>query len=172
MKSLSDNLPSTNALSALAKKPLTNSVATPMDGRKTSQLLALLTQSFEIFNVYGKEPEAVKSILGGFSVILAPYEIGHITAAFTRWMQISSTMPTPSDILKLTIESKSYSNIKQTGKPKWVQVIRDYKTDKILEERYENHLSPDHVDLRHGRGKTRTAMRREPPFEHGGDERS
>lgn len=69
--------------------------------RKTLQLRHLLNQSFQIFNLYGKEPEQLTAIFQGFSMILKDETEGDITTAFLQWMREKSVMPTPAEIYAL-----------------------------------------------------------------------
>jgi hypothetical protein len=66
-----------------------------------SQLKALINQSFQIFNVYGRQAESVQAIIGGFSMVLKDIHIDDITLAFREWMHEESNMPTPVNILKI-----------------------------------------------------------------------
>lgn len=72
------------------------------------QLSSLVRQSFDIFNVYGKDPSSVENIILGFSIALEEYDIQDISKSFKQWMKSSSAMPAPADIAKLCEESKSY----------------------------------------------------------------
>ena len=74
---------------------------------RTTQLRSLISQSFDIFNIYGKTPEASENIVSGFSVTLEHSSIHDITDAFKEWMRDESTMPTPSDIYKLISQYES-----------------------------------------------------------------
>lgn len=69
-----------------------------------NQIRALVYQSFNIFNIYGREPESLESILFGFTVALEDIELKYITKAFKEWLQQSSSMPTPADIRKSALE--------------------------------------------------------------------
>jgi hypothetical protein len=65
------------------------------------QLKALVTQSFEVFNVFGKEPEAIKNIINSFMIVLEDQSLEDINYGFREWLRISSVMPTPADIREL-----------------------------------------------------------------------
>jgi hypothetical protein len=82
----------------------------------TEQLRYLIQQSFEIFNVYGKEPEQAKSIFQGFVMTLEGVDMADIRSAFKDWMKQSSAMPTPSDIRKLALENARDRTHAQTAK--------------------------------------------------------
>ena len=71
------------------------------------QFRSLISQSFDIFNIYGKKPEAVENIVSGFNITLDRCSIHDITDAFKEWMRDESTMPTPSDIYKLVSRYES-----------------------------------------------------------------
>jgi hypothetical protein len=80
-------------LQALAPKVLSETA------KKT--LEDLLSQSFDIFNTYGKDPEALKSIYHGFETVLAGYSERQILSAFREWLDEHDTMPTPAAIKKI-----------------------------------------------------------------------
>lgn len=107
----------------------------------------LIQQSFEIFNVYGKQPEAAKSIFQGFHSILENHEMADITRAFQHWMQEKSTMPTPSDILSRADEirkdrtaQKNYPAAQPVPKEPVKMVPWAYK-------RWENFTESDRIGL-------------------------
>lgn len=110
-----------------------------MTKRDTLQLKALIEQSFDIFNVYGKEPEAVKNIIQGFALVLAGHDLRDIQSAFKHWMENQSAMPTPADILYLTKDAaKRRADRANPSKGTFTQVIRRYPgkqgVDEILAE--------------------------------------
>ena len=128
------------------------------------QLRSLVQQSFEVFNVYGKEPEAAKAILHGFSQTLDGHSIEAITQAFQRWMRESSAMPTPADIRKIVLDIEAAAK-SDPDKVEWIQVIRDYYTDAVLEKRHEGqHLSPFEIDEKYKDRHVRKSMERNPPL--------
>src|SRR3954470_18040265 len=91
MQHISKNLPSMNGSSEQpTRQPQKYSQNSSERIEKQRQLQALITQSFDIFQVYGKEPEAVKNILHGFSLVLDHYNGQDITAAFHSWMRTAS----------------------------------------------------------------------------------
>jgi len=65
----------------------------------------LISQSFDTFNIYGKQPEALSSILSAFTVALEDIQTEDITHAFKVWLKRSSVMPTPSDIREIAVEN-------------------------------------------------------------------
>ena len=68
----------------------------------------MLQQCFQTLRIYGKEPEALESVLAMFRLVLADYEMGEITDAFRIWLKRSNEMPTPADIAGI---------IERRGKP-------------------------------------------------------
>jgi len=100
------SLPSTNAHSEQQHKPLQNSTSSGRN--RNAQLAALITQSFDIFNVYGKEPEALKNIIQGFSVALQNHDMQDIQAAFGQWLREKPNMPQPCDIGALAADWKRF----------------------------------------------------------------
>lgn len=63
------------------------------------QLQDLLRQSFLIFNVYSRQPEDMQIVTQAFGMVLKKHSIERITESFQIWMEKSSAMPTPADIL-------------------------------------------------------------------------
>jgi hypothetical protein len=72
-----------------------------MDPQTALTLGQLLSQSSEIFNTYGKDSEAFRSLFKAFKQDLAEYSEESIVRAFNEWRKTKSVMPTPADILKL-----------------------------------------------------------------------
>lgn len=107
MEPLAKNLPTQNDLTARltqGQKPLSPA----LNREKIDLLRSLVQQSFDIFNIYGKQPEAVANILQGFGLALADQEITDIRKAFTIWLKTKSAMPTPSDIRDLCLEETKH----------------------------------------------------------------
>jgi hypothetical protein len=73
-----------------------------------SQLRELLHQCFDTMETYGKEPEQLANAAKLFEMVLAPYPLDKIQAAFVQHLTRSPKMPTPHDIVSL---------IKRDGKP-------------------------------------------------------
>lgn len=70
--------------------------------RETAKTLAdLVTQSYDIFNTYGKDPEALRSIYKAFETELAGINSESLQRVFKEWLRTKSRMPTPADILGL-----------------------------------------------------------------------
>ncbi len=134
---------------------------------RIQQLQDLVSQSFNTFNIYGKQPEAAADIVKMFVTVLEDEKIEDITAGFKKWAMDHSAMPTPADIRKICVELKSaraQGNLRPTDypKPKWSQVIRDFHTDEIIAV-YESgkHLSPMQLAERYSGQRFRDSMRRE-----------
>lgn len=109
---------------------------------------ALLKQSFDIFNIYGKEPESLQNILEGFNLCLEDMEIKYITSAFKEWMASSKNFPTPSDIRSLAIEARNIAKSRVNSAARytgivWTQVIRDREGDHVLGEYPQGHHKSD-----------------------------
>jgi len=68
---------------------------------ETAQIAAMLRQCFDLFNTYGRDPSALRSMLPVFEEVLAPYPTAKINSAFREWLRTEPAMPTPADILKI-----------------------------------------------------------------------
>lgn len=66
-----------------------------------AQLSMVLRQCFDLFNTYGRDPSALKSMLPTFEELLAPYPTDKVLGAFKEHLKTKPTMPTPSDILAI-----------------------------------------------------------------------
>lgn len=95
---------------------------------KTNQIASLVRQAFDIFNTFGKDPDALENMIGGFHLILNHHRTEDITAAFGEWMGESAVMPTPADIAKITVrlaKERAEREARKSGKePKLVPVKR------------------------------------------------
>jgi len=89
------------------------------DGIKA--LSNLLAQCFDIFPLYGREPEAVDNIRKGFRLTLADYPIDKITEAFRYHLKISRDFPVPADIAII---------IERGNKPPFDRAVYAYITHK------------------------------------------
>ena len=69
--------------------------------KKADQIYYLIRQSFDTFQIYGKEPEALENIFSSFYYSLKSYDTNQITNAFQEWMRSSRVMPTPADIIDI-----------------------------------------------------------------------
>lgn len=74
-------------------------ISEDLEGRK--KLTRLVTACYESMNVYGKSPEQLEAIIMLMQMTLKrfPYEI--VRKAFEIYLEKNSTMPTPSDIIKI-----------------------------------------------------------------------
>jgi hypothetical protein len=86
---------------------------------KISQLRLLIEQSFDVFNQYGRSPEAVANQLQAFSLVLERYDAGEIQTAFRKWMGASAIMPTPSDIRQSIDEARRHKREMLKEPPKF-----------------------------------------------------
>lgn len=71
------------------------------DQEATKELSNLLSQCFDIFPLYGREPEAAANIRKAFRFILADYNIGQITTAFRYHLRVYKDFPVPADIVNI-----------------------------------------------------------------------
>ncbi len=83
-------------LSSEGSKPSSLSLRTDDEGQKA--LAVMLQQCFQTLRVYGKEPEALESVIAMFRLVLADYSMEKITGAFRLWLGRNNEMPTPADI--------------------------------------------------------------------------
>ncbi len=88
-----------------SKKPSstapTTSLALNDDAEGIKALSNLLAQCFDIFPLYGREPEAADNIRKAFRLALADYPIDRIKAAFGYHLRISKDFPVPADIVSI-----------------------------------------------------------------------
>jgi len=81
-----------------------------MNQARITQLKELISQSLDVFNVYGKTPDTAKNMLLGFEMCLEDCDINQITEGFKKWMKKQPIMPTPSDILKICQQENKRQN--------------------------------------------------------------
>ena len=74
----------------------------------------MLQQCFQTLRLYGKEPEALESVVAMFRLVLADYPVEKIIAGFGAWLKRSNEMPTPADIANI---------IERGGKPPLERVV-------------------------------------------------
>lgn len=70
---------------------------------RVNQLQELLKQSYDIFEVYGKEPEALGNMLRAFVDALSDIELKYIMDAFKVWLREQRKMPVPADIREIAL---------------------------------------------------------------------
>ena len=89
----------------VSKKPSSTapsmSLALNDDAEGIKSLSNLLAQCFDIFPLYGREPEAADNIRKAFRLALADYPIEKIKAAFRYHLRISKDFPVPADIVSI-----------------------------------------------------------------------
>lgn len=94
------------------------------EGRK--RLGNLLASCFDIFPLYGREPEAAANVVRAFHITLADFGIEQITQAFRFHLRTSKEFPLPADI----------ANIIQRGnKPPFERSVYVSMTKKHPEDR-------------------------------------
>ena len=76
----------------------------PQSQEWRDQVRALVYQSFNVFNIYGREPESLESILLGFTIALEDIPLDYITRAFKDWLKTNTDMPLPANIRKDAME--------------------------------------------------------------------
>jgi hypothetical protein len=101
----------------------------------------LVSQSYNIFNRFGKDSTAIADITRAFIEDLQPYTIEQITKAFKQWRQTESGMPVPANIQDLI------KNARYEGKGKKIKFQQFEGTwQQYLAFLDENgHLSPNIV---------------------------
>lgn len=63
----------------------------------------LLAQCFDIFPLYGREPDAVANIRAGFMVVLGEFPIEKVEQAFRYHLQNFREFPVPADIAHIVL---------------------------------------------------------------------
>lgn len=111
-------------LSSEGSPPSSLSLRTDSDGQKA--LAVMLQQCFQTLRIYGKEPEALESVIAMFRLVLADYSVGAITDAFRIWLKRSNEMPTPADIASI---------IERGGKPPFERAVYVNLSRKAAEDR-------------------------------------
>ena len=86
----------------------------------------MLQQCFQTLRIYGKEPEALESVIAMFRLVLADYPVGAITDGFRVWLKRSNEMPTPADIASI---------IERGGKPPLERAVYVSLSRKAAEQR-------------------------------------
>lgn len=67
---------------------------------RNKQIRFLISQCDDAFKNYGREPEALNSIVHVFSLVLCDQSIDDIRGAFNRWIREMKEFPVPNDILE------------------------------------------------------------------------
>lgn len=76
-------------------------IALHSDAEGIKKLSNLLAQCFDIFPLYGREPEAAANIRKAFRITLADYPIERIEQAFAFHLRHYKEFPLPADILAI-----------------------------------------------------------------------
>ena len=58
----------------------------------------LIQQSYDIFNIYGRDPENLSNVLKAFDMVLKDIPMRYVAEGFEIWLRVSSKFPTPADI--------------------------------------------------------------------------
>ena len=90
-----------NASNTPSSAAPSTSLALNDDAEGIKTLSNLLAQCFDIFPLYGREPEAADNIRKAFRLTLADYPIDRIKAAFRYHLKISKDFPVPADIVSI-----------------------------------------------------------------------
>jgi hypothetical protein len=61
----------------------------------------MVTQSFDVLNVYGKTTDQLNYIVKAFILVLEAYPPKDVRDAFLHWISRKSVMPTPADIVNI-----------------------------------------------------------------------
>ena len=111
------------------------------DSQGRAALAVMLQQCFQALNLYGKEPEQIEAAINIHQMVLAPFPIDQVRAAFGKWLETHDTFPAPSNIVNL---------IKRGGKPPLSEAVyvsiskkpgdQRTKDDWRYIEDYENHI--------------------------------
>lgn len=151
MEHVSKNLPTTNGSRPQGTQPLSKSTptSTPNSEREKADLLkALIEQSFDVFHVYSRPPEAIPNMVRAFRLVTDGVTTAEISQAFQRWMRERSILPTPADIRQLIDEARA-SRVAEVLPGTFTQIIRKYEPGykgEILEERkHGKHLNPTEI---------------------------
>ena len=151
MEHVSKNLPTTNGSRPQGTQPLSKSsqTSTPNLKREKAQLLKeLIEQSFDVFHVYSRPPEAIPNMVKAFLLVTEDTTAGEISQAFQRWMRERSILPTPADI-RTNIEEARASRVAEVLPGTFTQIISRYEpkfTGPVLEERvHGKHLNPTEI---------------------------
>lgn len=111
MQHVSNSLPAKSASTQPATQPLQKSLPTSKlatEKEKAALLKDLIKQSFNVFHVFGVQPEAITDKVRAFLAVLDTATSQEISNAFQLWMRERSMMPTPADILALVREEQAY----------------------------------------------------------------
>lgn len=75
-----------------------------MDDQEGRKILGnLLASCFDIFPLYGREPEAAANVVRAFQITLSDFGIKQITEAFRFHLRTSKEFPTPADICNIVL---------------------------------------------------------------------
>ena len=167
MDHVSKNLPTTNGSRPQGTLPLSKSspTSTPNLKREKAVLLKeLLEQSFDVFHVYSRPPEAIPNMVKAMLMVTEDATPEEISQAFRRWMRERSILPTPSDI-RTNIEEDRASRISDIPPGTFTQIIRRYEpkfTGELLEERiHGKHLNPTEIWARYPGIRTHVSYRQD-----------
>lgn len=84
--------------------------------RKTrTHIAALVRQSYDIFDTFGKPPESLENVNLGFYLVLDGFDPDVITRAFHQYLKTKSVMPKPAQILEI-INSKTEVGLTEADK--------------------------------------------------------
>ncbi len=107
MQALSDLLPRSieqikpNGQKPQLCEPQPQAVTLLSDPTGKQELAAILFQCFQSLKVYGKEPEALESVIAMHNLVLADYPIEKIRSAFAFYLRHNTELPAPADIANI-----------------------------------------------------------------------
>lgn len=100
----------------------------------------LVAQSYNIFNRYGKDVDALKDITRAFIEDLSEFSEDQITNAFKAWRRKRDGMPAPSNIIEEIKETKqtSFGGLKTWGsfEGSWKQYLDYLETNNAISNNF------------------------------------
>lgn len=115
-----------NALSKQSATPPSTILPLMRDQAGKKQLGNLLASCFDIFPLYGREPEAAANVVRAFHITLADFGIAQIEQAFRFHLQNYKEFPLPADIANI---------IRRGNKPPFERSVYVSMTRKHPEDR-------------------------------------
>lgn len=121
-----------------SNKPLSTAPAKSLalkDDQEGKKALAnLLAQCFDIFPLYGREPEAADNIRRAFQYALADYTIEQVMEAFYYHLRHSKEFPTPADIVAIIERGGNKPPFERSVYVRLAQKRKDFPEDMAHEE--------------------------------------
>lgn len=89
----------------------------------------LIRQSYDTFNIYGRPPETLETLIINFSLALKGESLDDINQAFFDWNKYKKQMPVPADIFEMVQEIKKQREI--LNAPRVKNMRRETEEEKI-----------------------------------------